>query len=156
MNVAAAATVSMAAHSGSNYNVLNVSSLTISGLSSALASANSASYTAMNTASQSQSVGVLTDTGRALAQATATSAIEPASPEAVPEPNGLGLLLAGASALLGVPAQGQEKRPVNRFKVDPRLPVGTGWGCESIEVAVALGALRRPPISSAPRKWMEE
>jgi len=101
MNVAAAATVSMAAHSGSNYNVLNVSSLTISGFSSALASANSAAYTAVNPAGQSQSVGVLTDTGRALAQATATNAIEPASPEAVPEPGALGLLLAGASALLG-------------------------------------------------------
>jgi len=101
VNVAAAATVSMAAHSGSNYNVLNVSSLTISGFSSALASANSAAYTAVNPAGQSQSVGVLTDTGRALAQATATNAIEPASPEAVPEPGALGLLLAGASALLG-------------------------------------------------------
>ena len=37
-----------------------------------------------------------------------------------------------------LPAQGEEERPLNRFKVDSHLPVGTGWGCESTEVAAVL------------------
>jgi len=104
VSVGTGATLSMAAHSGSNYNVLNVSSLTISGFSSSLASANSAasaSATYTPTAAVSQmNAGVLTDTGISVAQAAAASAV-PASPEAVPEPGLLGLLAAGALQLLG-------------------------------------------------------
>jgi len=95
----------MAANPTGTRSVLNVSSLTISGFTSSLASANNmanavAAYTPVDAVSQSNA-GVLTDKGCALAQATATSAIEPASPEAVPEPGTLGLLLAGALGLLG-------------------------------------------------------
>jgi len=106
VSVGTGATLSMAAHSGSNYNVLNVSSLTISGFSSSLASANSAAsagatYTPTAAVSQ-MNAGVLTDKGIAVTQAAgATSDLAPASPEAVPEPGTLGMLLAGASALLG-------------------------------------------------------
>jgi len=105
VNVATGATLSMAAHSGSNYNVLNVSSLAISGFSSSLADANSAATAgpAYSPAAVSQTnAGVLTDTGIAVAQAAgATGAAEPASPEAVPEPGTLGLLLAGVLGCLG-------------------------------------------------------
>jgi len=106
VSVGTGATLSMAAHSGSNYNVLNVSSLTISGFSSSLASANGAAtagatYTPTAAVSQ-MNAGVLTDKGIAVTQAAgATSDLAPASPEAVPEPGTLGMLLAGASALLG-------------------------------------------------------
>jgi len=101
VSVAAAATLSMAAHSGTNYNVLNVSSLTISGFSSSLASADSATYTAAAAATQ-MNTGVLTDKGIEMAQAAvATGDVAPASPESVPEPGSLGLLLAGAAGLLG-------------------------------------------------------
>jgi len=107
VSVAAGATLSMAAHSGSTYNVLNVSSLTISGFASGLALANVAAidgtaYTYVDTGSQGRNYGVLTDKGTAMAQtAGATGDPAPASPESVPEPGALGMLLAGASALLG-------------------------------------------------------
>jgi len=110
VSVAAGATVAMQAHSGGNYNVLNVSSLTISGFSSGLVSTNNAAtagatYTPVNAGTE-QNVGILTDTGRALAQAPATGASEPASPESVPEPGTLGLLLTGALGLLGLRRKG--------------------------------------------------
>jgi len=110
VNVASGATLSMAAHTGGNYNVLSVSSLTISGFTSALASANDAvaadaAYTPAGAVSQ-PNTGVLTNAGCALAQAAAASDIEPASPEAVPEPGALGLLLAGALGLFGLRRRG--------------------------------------------------
>jgi len=109
VNVSAGATVSMAAHSGSNYNVLNISSLTISGFASLLGADNaevaSAAYTPIDASSQNNA-GVLTNAGLAVTQAaTPTSAIEPASPDAVPEPGMLGMLLAGALGMLGLRRQ---------------------------------------------------
>jgi len=96
LNLAGSATVALAAHSGSTYNVLSISSLTIAGFSSDIASASKgASYTAVANGSQSGAAGVLTDTGRAVAQAASSTATEAASPEAVPEPGALGLLLSG-------------------------------------------------------------
>jgi len=108
VNVAAGATLSMAAHSGSTYNVLNTSALTISGFSSALGMGRNAviedvSYASVDAASQSPNAGVLTAKGTALAQQTtaATGDVATASsPEAVPEPGVWGLMM-GASALLG-------------------------------------------------------
>jgi len=113
VNVAAGATLALAAHTGSNYNVLNVSSLSISGFASALSNANnagvnSAGYTPVDPVGQTDT-GVLTDTGRAVAQAAATIAIEPSAPEAVPEPGTLGMLLAGAFGLLGFRRRGKSK-----------------------------------------------
>jgi len=98
VNVGAGATLSMVAHSGSTYHVLDISSLTLSGSTAGPAIA---AYTPVGALAQ-QNAGVLTDKGIAVAQAAASSAIEPASPEAVPEPGTLGLLLAGASAMLGL------------------------------------------------------
>jgi len=104
VNVASVGTLSMAAHSGSNYNVLNISSLTISGFSSSLTAANndtadSAAYTPVSAPSR-QNAGVLTDTGRAMAQTATMSDAVPASPEAVPEPGAWGMLLSGLGLLL--------------------------------------------------------
>jgi len=93
INVAAGATVALTAHSGSTYNVLNTSSLAIAGFSSAVSSFNHASVnTYAPTASSSAMV---------TQPVVATSAAEPASPEAVPEPGVLGLLLTAAIGLLG-------------------------------------------------------
>jgi len=102
VNVAAGATLSMAAHSGSNYNVLDVSSLAIDGFSSGIAAQNTA-YTQVDTANQSQNYGGLTPAGVAVTKAAvaAADAAAPASPEAVPEPGAFGLLLSGAIGLLG-------------------------------------------------------
>jgi len=105
VNVAAGATLSMAANSSGIRNVLSISSLTISGFTSTLASANnaavnSAAYTSVASSAQSPNAGVLTDTGVSLTQAAAATATAPASPEAVPEPGTLGLLMAGAISLL--------------------------------------------------------
>jgi len=106
VDVAAGATVSMVAHSGGSYNVLNVSSLTMSGFTSSLLGSNSAAmagagYTQVD-ASSPKNAGVLTDTGRALAQAAAaTGDAEPGAPDSVPEPATLGMLLMGAFGLLG-------------------------------------------------------
>jgi len=85
LNVAAGATVSMAAHSGSSYNVLNISSLAVSGFNSAM----------------------LADAGRTAVGAL--PAAEPASPEPVPEPGVFGLLLTGALGLLGTRRNGKGK-----------------------------------------------
>jgi len=108
VNVASGATVALAAHSGSTRNVLSISSLTISGFTSTLATANdsstnNATYMSAATRGQSSKAGVLTDTGRALAQASDAS---PASPEAVPEPGVFGMLLAGALGLFGIRRKG--------------------------------------------------
>ena len=187
VSVAAGATLSMAAHSGSTYNVLDVSSLTLSGSTSTLdlwnnamivraadAGANATnlalvtdrlnagrdnlawdgqginSSTAFNELNnsgvlslmaydnslldyyfqssnalgdlngdglvdgtdyalidygfQTQNFGVLANAGGGVANPapTATMNMAPVSPEAVPEPGALGLLMAGASALLGI------------------------------------------------------
>ena len=107
VSVAAGATLSMAAHSGSTYNVLDVSTLAISGFTSGLALADGAAidspiYTCVDTDSQSQTYGALTEKGAVIVQTTgATGDLVPASPEAVPEPGTLGLLLASAVGMLG-------------------------------------------------------
>jgi len=104
VNVAVGAILSMVAHSGSNRNVLNIASLTISGFTSTLANANntavnSAAYASVASTAQMSNSGVLTETGIVLKQAAATCG-SAASPEAVPEPGTLGLLMAGAISLL--------------------------------------------------------
>jgi len=101
VSVASGATLSMAANSGGTRDVLNVSSLSISGFTSGLATGDSVSYACVDSASQGEKYAVLTETGNAVALATPSSDALPASPEAVPEPGMLGMLLAGASALLG-------------------------------------------------------
>jgi len=104
INVGVAATVALAAHSGSNYNVLNTSSLTIAGFSSVIASpGNAAPATTLNATGLGNSANAtLATAGQSQnAGAAAQPTIEPVSPEAVPEPGTLGLLLAGAMGLLG-------------------------------------------------------
>jgi len=103
VNLASGGIVSLAAHSGSTYNVLGVSSLAISGFSSSVASANAAPA-ALNadTLGATVNIAALAAAGQSQSSAAQASvAIEPASPEAVPEPGALGLLLTGACALLG-------------------------------------------------------
>jgi len=118
VSIAAGATVALTAHTGSTYNVLDISSLALSGFSSAMAGQNNAvtgaTYTSLDVGAQSQKSCGLTDTGLAVAQAVANNAA-PEAPEAVPEPGAFGLLLAGASALLGFRRRGKGKSPENRF-----------------------------------------
>jgi len=107
VSVATGATVALAANTNGNRMVLDVSSLAISGFTSSFAMDDSligvgAVYT-QAAAGQGPNAGVLTDKGIAVARtADATGDPAPVSPEAVPEPGTLGLLLAGASAMLGL------------------------------------------------------
>jgi len=101
VSVASGATLSMTANSGGARTVLDISSLTISGFASGLATEDGASYACVDSASLGENYAVLTETGNAVALAAASSNTLSASPEAVPEPGALGMLLAGASALLG-------------------------------------------------------
>jgi len=98
------ATVSMAAHSGSTYNVLNVSSLSMSGFTVSPSTVPKASAFNVDSLGSPAGAGMLTAAGQSQnsgAAANTQSAAEPASPEAVPEPGTLGMLLTGAFALLG-------------------------------------------------------
>jgi len=99
------ATVSMAAHSGSTYNVLNVSSLSVAGFSTSPSMA--AKPAALNADALGSGAGnaMLTSAGQSQNSGAAANTevpSEPASPEAVPEPGSLGLLVAGALGLLGL------------------------------------------------------
>jgi len=91
LSVASGATFSMAANTTGARTVLNLSSLSIGGTAFALAAAPAQLH--------ADTLGGGAST--ALLASAAQSALEPAAPEAVPEPGALGLLLAGASALLG-------------------------------------------------------
>jgi len=98
------ATVSMAAHSGSTYNVLNVSSLSMSGFTVSPSTAPKASAFNADSLGSPAGAGMLIAAGQSQNSGVAAntqSAAEPASPEAVPEPGTLGMLLTGAFALLG-------------------------------------------------------
>jgi len=105
VSVASGATVSVAAHSGSNYRVLNISSLTMTGFTSGLAPTNSAapSTAAPALLNADNVTGASTSMLAAAGQTAVGSApaAEQVSPEAVPEPGSLGLLLTGALGMLG-------------------------------------------------------
>lgn len=112
LNVASGATVSVAANSDGNRSVLNISALTMAGFTPTLATANNAtsvSATLLN--AEALSAGALAGAGQTqnAGATTAQAAIEPASPEAVPEPGALGLLLTGAAGLLGFRRQGRRR-----------------------------------------------
>jgi len=96
LSVASGATLSIAANTSGTRAVLSVSSLSIGGTISALAMPPSAAPAQLN----ADTLGGKAST--ALLASAAQSALEPVAPEAVPEPGALGLLLAGASALLGL------------------------------------------------------
>jgi len=95
VNIAAGAMVTMAAHSGSSYNVLDVSSLTISGSTSALAVDSSA------VALHADGLAAGNDYAQLGAYGIANDGAAPASPEAVPEPGTWSLLLSGLGLLIG-------------------------------------------------------
>jgi len=97
VSIAAGAIVSLPAHSGSTCNVLNISSLAISGFASALSAPGATDYALMETSAQTaaQSSAVSKEN-------TASSpTFSEASPESVPEPGSLGMLLVGALGCLG-------------------------------------------------------
>jgi len=104
VNVAAGATVVLAAHSDSAYNVLDISSLTLAGFSSALTVGNNAAPAVV--ALNADSLAGCTDHTMLAANEMATngttgsSNAAPASPEAVPEPGTLGLILSGLGLFL--------------------------------------------------------
>jgi len=111
LNVASGATFSMAANSDGNRNVLNVSALTIASFSSSLSVAPRASSSAATGSvlhADSLGADILTAAGQSQSggDVAAGAAIEPASPEAVPEPGALGLLLAGALSIFGLRRKG--------------------------------------------------
>ena len=143
--IGTSATVSLATHSGSTYNVLDTSSLAFAGITFAgvggLGSFDEATgdpvdfnqvplkvaylgdlngddmvdgsdYGLLDYGFQTQQFGVLTSNGAAVASLAATvpaSSAPATSPEAVPEPGSIGLLLAGALGLLGFRRNGRNR-----------------------------------------------
>jgi len=97
------ATVSMAAHSGSTYNVLNISSLSMSGFTVSPSTAARTSALNADSLGSPAGAGMLTAAGQSQNSAATSpqTAIEPASPEAVPEPGVFGLLTVAAMGLIG-------------------------------------------------------
>jgi len=106
LNVASGATFSMVAHSGSTYNVLNLSSLNISGSASAQALLNADS---LNASTDNELLATAGQSATGLGTPVASqAALEPLSPEAVPEPGTIGLLLVGALSLFGLRRKGNK------------------------------------------------
>jgi len=96
LNVYTGATVALAANTGGTRTVLSLSALAIGGTFSGMAAPAQPSAAQLN----ADILGGAANT--ATLSAAAQSTIEPAAPEAVPEPGTLGLLLAGALGLLGI------------------------------------------------------